>query len=231
MSLTDEELARQLMDEADKLISNGRYEQAINRCSDAIVLLSSMLPSHINRGVVLVLLSGAYGRLAKCYKKLGDEEKYKEHAATAHEKMGDSIGYMLSIPVKRTFEEEYELREKQEHHYDQAKQFRGEGCFITSAVCDYCGKTDDCIELTTLRNYRDFWLKNQEDGKELIDEYYKIAPQIVRSIKKLPNYREIFSSLLRDYIEPCIELINSGKFVECKNLYIKMVHYAKTISK
>ena len=227
MSLSDEELAEQIIKEADELRSNGHYEKSINRYSDAIILLSA----NNKRGELSATIGGAYGSLAKCYKKLGNEEKYKEYMAEAHEKMGDAMGYMLSIPVRRTEVERYELMQKQEEHYDQAKKFRGEGCFITSAVCDYCGKPDDCVELTTLRNYRDGWLKNQADGKDLIDEYYKIAPQIVRNIKKLSNCKEIFNSLLKNYIEPCIELINSGKFIECKNLYIKMVHYAKTISK
>ena len=227
MSLNDKELAEQIIKEADELRSNGHYEKSINRYSDAIVLLSA----NNKRGELSATLGGAYAGLAKCYKSLNDEEKYKEHMATAHEKMGDSFGYMLSIPVRKTFEEAYDLRQKQEHHYDQAKKYRGEGCFITSAVCYYSGKPDNCIELTTLRNYRDCWLKNQADGKKLIDEYYKIAPKIVRNIKKLSNCKEIFSSLLNNYIEPCIELINSEKFVECKNLYIKMVNYAKTISK
>ena len=103
-------------------------------------------------------------------------------------------------------------------------------CFITTAVCEYFGKSDDCKELTTLRNYRDKWLKNQPDGQKLIDEYYKIAPSIVIEMKNSDNYSEICEELLTKYINPCIELINQKKFDECKNLYIEMVNYAKSIT-
>ena len=103
-------------------------------------------------------------------------------------------------------------------------------CFITTAVCEYFGKSDDCKELTILRDYRDKWLKNQPDGQKLIDEYYKIAPSIVVDMKNSDNYSEICEELLTKYINPCIELINQKKFNECKNLYIEMVNYAKSIT-
>ena len=45
------------------------------------------------------------------------------------------------------------------------------GCFLTTAVCEYLGKADDCEELTTLRAYRDEWLAKQSGGVELIEEY------------------------------------------------------------
>ncbi|MBR1730265.1 MAG: hypothetical protein IJ728_12175 [Selenomonadaceae bacterium] len=105
-----------------------------------------------------------------------------------------------------------------------------DGCFITTAICEYFGKSDDCRELTTLRNYRDKWLKNQPYGQKLIDEYYKIAPSIVYEMKNSDNYNEICEELLTKYVNPCIELINKKKFDECKNLYIEMVNYAKSIT-
>lgn len=60
-------------------------------------------------------------------------------------------------------------------------------CFITTAVCDSFGKADDCYELTAFRNFRDKWLVNQADGKNLIAEYYNIAPKIVEKINSLSN--------------------------------------------
>lgn len=41
MGLNDEELAEQIIKEADELRSNGYYEKSINRYSDAIILLSA----------------------------------------------------------------------------------------------------------------------------------------------------------------------------------------------
>lgn len=205
-------------EEGKTLFDNGNYKEAIKVFAEAIILCPSYDKARLG-------LSKRY--IGACYKKLGDDEKANKYLAEGCENLGD---YYAHAPAKSN-EQRYENDKKAQEFYDKAKKYRGEDCFITSAVCDYCGKPDDCVELTTLRNYRDGWLKNQADGKKLIEEYYKIAPKIVRSIRKLSNCKEIFSSLLSNYIEPCIELINSGKFVECKNLYIKMVNYAKTISK
>ena len=102
-------------------------------------------------------------------------------------------------------------------------------CFITTAVCDYYGKSDDCQELTILRNYRDSWLAKQENGESLIQEYYYRAPAIVSKIKQSRSYNEICIILMNKYIQPCIKLIQEGLYAECKDLYKKMVEYADSI--
>ena len=97
-------------------------------------------------------------------------------------------------------------------------------CFITTAVCDNFGKSDDCYELTTFRNFRDNWLINQSDGKSLIGKYYEIAPKIVSKINQLQNSNEIYKSIWSEYLKTCLTFIEDGKYQDCKNLYIKMVN-------
>ena len=104
-------------------------------------------------------------------------------------------------------------------------------CFLTTAVCEYHGKSDDCEELTILRTYRDNWLSEQTGGKELIEEYYTVAPGIVRAMKDSPNYEEICEELLSCYIRPCLDLIAQDKNEECKELYIQMVRYVQNLVK
>ncbi len=96
----------------------------------------------------------------------------------------------------------------------------GNGCFITTAVCEHTGKPDDCAELTELRRFRDHWLARQEGGKELIDEYYRIAPIIVEYLDRLENPGR---ELLERYIEPCVALSKKGQCEECLELYKSMV--------
>ena len=100
-------------------------------------------------------------------------------------------------------------------------------CFLTTAVCEYLGKADDCEELTTLRAYRDNWLAKQPGGKELIEEYYRIAPGIVRAMKESKDYGAICEELLARYIRPCLALIAEGENEECKRLYMEMVRYVE----
>lgn len=104
----------------------------------------------------------------------------------------------------------------------------GSFCFLTTAVCEYFGKPDDCQELTTLRNYRDTWLRKQPDGEMLIDEYYATAPLIVSRLRQSEYYPEYCEKLMSKYIMPCLELIAEQEYVECKNLYMKMFYDMKS---
>ena len=104
-----------------------------------------------------------------------------------------------------------------------------DGCFITTAVCDNFGKADDCYELKTFRHFRDNWLVNQIDGEKLIQQYYSIAPQIVKNINECANAKKIYQSIWIDYLKPCLSLIEQNKFSDCKNKYIEMVQNLKKI--
>lgn len=100
-------------------------------------------------------------------------------------------------------------------------------CFITTAVCENSGKPDDCYELTLLRQFRDNWLFEQRDGEELIKEYYATAPDIVLEIDKSPDRDREYKRILKEYIEPCIKLIELSAYDTCKKLYMQMVYELK----
>ncbi|MBR1647213.1 MAG: zinc-ribbon domain containing protein [Selenomonadaceae bacterium] len=96
-------------------------------------------------------------------------------------------------------------------------------CFITTAVCEYLGKPDDCFELTTLRNFRDNWLALQTGGKEEIREYYEIAPKIVEKLAASDEKDSLYEKIRLDYIEPCLEEILHGHNENCRARYREMV--------
>ena len=101
--------------------------------------------------------------------------------------------------------------------------FRNNLCYITTAVCQTFGKSDDCYELQALRNYRDTYLISQTDGADIIREYYDIAPTIVNRIHKSPDCKEILKQIWTNYLKPCIAYIEKGQNEKCKDIYIKMV--------
>ena len=101
--------------------------------------------------------------------------------------------------------------------------FKQRLCFITTAVCKSMNKPDDCYELRTLRAYRDQYLLQECQEQELVDEYYRIAPDIVKDIDRQPSCDIIYKNILEEYIQPCIQLIEEGENEACKELYIKMV--------
>ena len=63
----------------------------------------------------------------------------------------------------------------------------------------------------------------QPNGEELIQEYYNLAPTIVKHIGKKPERKEIYAGIWETYLKPCMRMIEEGKNEECKDLYIRMV--------
>lgn len=108
--------------------------------------------------------------------------------------------------------------------YDSSRNSSG-GCFITTAVCEYFGKEDDCYELTMLRSFRDNWLAEQKNGKLEIRLYYDCAPKLVEKMKSSNDYAATCEELMDKYIRPCVELIKRHKEEECRQLYIKGLQY------
>lgn len=99
------------------------------------------------------------------------------------------------------------------------------GCFITTAVCGYLGKADDCRELMAFRDFRDNWLRYQPGGEELIREYYRTAPELVRQMHMSSDYSAICDTLWDEYLAPCYDMIQDGELEKCRDRYIAMVGY------
>ena len=100
-------------------------------------------------------------------------------------------------------------------------------CFLTTAVCKYQGKDDNCYELTTLRNFRDTWLK--ENHPEDIDTYYAEAPEIVKKLEKLPTPEFIFDRMYSSYILPAIEHIEEGNNAAAYRIYKMLFKFCEAL--
>lgn len=95
-------------------------------------------------------------------------------------------------------------------------------CFLTTACVQYRGLADDCKELTVLRAFRDGFLKTTEEGRALVEEYYRIAPQIVAKIELRADRGEIYGGIYTEVLR-CVELIEQGKYRETTDTYTAMV--------
>lgn len=98
------------------------------------------------------------------------------------------------------------------------------GCFITTAVCQHLNKSDNCHMLYAFRQFRDGWLLKQKDGPDLIERYYLIAPILVNKINQCENSNDVYKDINEKYLSKCYMLIKKKNFVQCKNLYIRMVN-------
>lgn len=106
--------------------------------------------------------------------------------------------------------------------------FRKRGfCFITTAVCSAEGKPDDCAELAAFRRFRDGYLSACPDGKDLIAEYYDIAPAIVAVIDYCCDAPAVYTHLRQTYLAQCYDALLAGKNEECKACYSDMVQTLK----
>lgn len=100
-------------------------------------------------------------------------------------------------------------------------------CYITTAVCQHQNKPDDCYELTTIRAYRDFYLMQTEKGREIVNEYYNIAPGLVMMMDMQNDAGQIYQNIYKEYLIPCIQHIENERNEECCELYMQMVNNLK----
>ena len=119
------------------------------------------------------------------------------------------------------------------YHYSDCPRYKNRdsssgGCFLTSACTEARGLPDDCEELTTLRAFRDGYMKSLPHGQADICEYYHTAPAIVEHIRSLPNAKEIFDRIYTELVVPCVELIHAGKNNEA---YTKYCDYVKSLER
>ena len=96
------------------------------------------------------------------------------------------------------------------------------GCFITTACVKSRGLADDCDELTTLRQFRDGYLKAQPGGTALIELYYRIAPRIVAAIDARETAGVEYDRLY-SVIQLCVGFIKNGNNQQAKAIYTGMV--------
>lgn len=101
--------------------------------------------------------------------------------------------------------------------------FKRKLCYVTTAVCQNLNMGDDCEELRLIKDFRDHYLALTEDGRSLIDEYYDIAPTIVKRISREDDPETKYIWLYQNYIKPCVEFIKCGAQENCKTTYCEMV--------
>jgi len=103
----------------------------------------------------------------------------------------------------------------------------GGKCFITTAAVEIMGLGDKDDVLETLRRYRDEYMCNHHEGRNLVLEYYEIAPRIVKAIDESDNPIEIYTELYYKYILKAKEQIDVNLNEEAMETYRAMVEFAK----
>ncbi len=136
-----------------------------------------------------------------------------------------SISEALAARIMEDWKMSYPKYEFRKASFDELEDgFRRKGfCFITTAVCDTLNKPDDCDELMLFRKFRDQYLRSSENGSELIEEYYRIAPKIVAYLNMQTNSEEKYRKLWKKDLVRCLNYIEKDRNEQCKKAYIRMV--------
>lgn len=100
----------------------------------------------------------------------------------------------------------------------RSKKKNKDGCFITTAACEYQGLPDDCYELMVMRRFRDSVLLTTSEGRKLVSSYYEIAPRILSRLDKNRDIPLVWSA-----IQNCVDAITSGNNADAIAIYKAMV--------
>lgn len=104
-------------------------------------------------------------------------------------------------------------------------------CFLTTAMCEYYGKPDNCQELTILRHFRDSYMSSTEERKALVQEYYAIGPGLVSKLESLePLKKKIVMRNIKNYVGMAIEGIRAYDQEYTLTVYKQLVAYVKTVT-
>ena len=109
-----------------------------------------------------------------------------------------------------------------DYSYDECPIYKDEGgstCYLSTACVVAMDLSDNCEELNILRKFRDDYMATDMKMKNDICEYYKYAPQIVKSINLLSDYKEIYKDIYTRLICPCVKYITKGEYQKAYKLY------------
>lgn len=92
-------------------------------------------------------------------------------------------------------------------------------CYLTTACVKARRLPDQCMELQTLRAFRDDVLAHRPGGLMEIEQYYQMAPDIVAQINQRKDAVEIWNRVYDELVSPCVQLIQESRNEEAFQLY------------
>ncbi|MBL7933310.1 MAG: hypothetical protein JNL60_15495 [Bacteroidia bacterium] len=97
-------------------------------------------------------------------------------------------------------------------------------CFLTTACVHYYNLADNGYELNTLRSYRDTYLKSSPAGKRLVEQYYRISPEIVNCIESDNEKSGVYAFIHNRVLKACGQ-IEQQKYSAARTTYKNMVEH------
>ena len=95
-------------------------------------------------------------------------------------------------------------------------------CFITTATCLSLGKGDGCRELSAFRDLRDNYLAGRPGGRALIEEYYALAPGLIRNIERRPDRAVIYRQIWKNHLKPAYSCLLKDDPAQAVLIYTRL---------
>ena len=99
-------------------------------------------------------------------------------------------------------------------------------CYLTTACIEAMNLPDDCHELQVLRKFRDGFVSETPEGRELVKEYYEIAPRIVEAVHDTGYENEILTELYSE-IKKIVSMIDRKKNSDAFRYYCEITQRLK----
>lgn len=151
-----------------------------------------------------------------CYGEYFCEKKYERHS-----------------PIDPTCGSFTRAYSRSSSEINNAKDFynskNSSSCYITTMICHCLCVSDSNYFLNTLRKFRDNYLVNNEEYREVLVEYDIVGPMIAKSIAEDRQNKFIAARMFYNYINPIVSLINDGMYKDAISLYKLMTNILKQL--
>lgn len=106
----------------------------------------------------------------------------------------------------------------------------GGACFLTTAAVEHMGQKDDGEVLSTLRRFRDSYMRKDAEKLRDVAWYYEHAPRIVDALSRSPDVAKLYQEMYDSYIYPSYEAIKANNMERAYELYRAGVIFAQKAS-
>ena len=106
--------------------------------------------------------------------------------------------------------------------YENSRNSQSTGCYLTTAMCNVLGFSDNNHYLNTLRKFRNNVMQPNPNYIPLLLTYDIIGPEIAKNLNNDPDKELISKVLFHGYIEKAVTAIEESKNQEAINIYTAM---------
>ena len=107
-------------------------------------------------------------------------------------------------------------------YYDVTVGSKG-SCYLTTAMVGYFNKADDGIELTAMRELREYYKDKHADT---LAEYYQVSPLIIDGIEQSGN-KDYYYNMIKDVVDNIVIWVADEEWGKAETAYLNLYYELK----